>query len=586
MSNLQKALQRYDRQIVKTGQPIPGEIGITIDGSRVTEVPGRGQFVYVRLRSNLSEVIQAFNDTVFPGYGIPVIVEWRNNRYEVTGKDNQRYPEWESGKPFIARHGETHSLDKDGGRIGTDPVWVYPYQIIPALVSPFNVAGVQNAYIHPHQVEYRGAWTYQGNTGTPSFAPYKPASGTSLVMVTMDYVTGNPSLFATTGTYIPTSITGSPQFVPYFPEIDRNRYNPLAIIRLESGTSQIGWDEIWDIRQFTSRVPTNEVNGQTGIDTFQFTNVTFSSTGTVAFIETVGGGGSTTGSSYPILFDIEGTLETGTSSSQPYLVPGTYYATKAYLYCEDRGITGSTVVDVQKNGVSIFTGSPLTLPYSSTGSWVSLTPYLYEFVSGDVLTTNIVQKATNAKNAKILITSSTGVGGSLTVKEVDGNPSVAGITTIVFPNGSVTNDGGGQATIRLSDELDYVEFTSNVLPTATTEGAANTVVTGSTISFDGSTTIMIEFFSWGSRPDSSGAGRTLTLYLFEDGVSVGLIGFMNTPAAGFDNKPLHLFRRRTPSAGNHTYSIRASVSTGTGLVGAGVGGSGNAVPGFIRIRKV
>jgi hypothetical protein len=38
-------------------------------------------------------------------------------------------------------------------------------------------------------------------------------------------------------------------------------------------------------------------------------------------------------------------------------------------------------------------------------------------------------------------------GGSLTVKEVDGSPSVSSVDTIVVSNGTLTDDGGGQVTI-------------------------------------------------------------------------------------------------------------------------------------------
>lgn len=134
-------------------------------------------------------------------------------------------------------------------------------------------------------------------------------------------------------------------------------------------------------------------------------------------------------------------------------------------------------------------------------------------------------------------------------------------------------------------ELDYVEFTSNVSPTATTEGTANTVVTGSSVAYDGSTVVIIEFFSSNSRADTGAANRSMTIWLYEDGSSIGSIGTLNTPAAGNDNKPICCIRRLTPSNGSHTYSIRASVSAGTGVIVGGAGGAGNAAPGFIRITK-
>lgn len=136
-------------------------------------------------------------------------------------------------------------------------------------------------------------------------------------------------------------------------------------------------------------------------------------------------------------------------------------------------------------------------------------------------------------------------------------------------------------------EYDYAEFTSIVTPTATSEATANTVVTGNAVSYDGSTVVFIEFFCPFANPDSNAAGRDLTLVLYDGSSSIGKLSYEQTQA----NSQAYYFtprlgRRLTPSAASHTYSIRAYVSAGTGQVGAGAGGSGNNVPGFIRITKV
>lgn len=444
MSDLYNALSKYDKSIEKSGERIPGEMGITISGRQYTEVPNRGHFVYVRLRSNLSEVIQAYNDKVFPGYGIPVIVKWKNSRYEVIERDSQRYPEWEAGNPYIARHGDTHSMDKDGNRLGTDPVWVYPYQFMPSLVSPFNANGVFNVYIHPFSLNYGGEWKFTGNTGTSSFAPYRPTSGSCVILVSIDVVSGNPYLVSSTGTYVPTTATGTPQLISYLPNVDRSRYIPLSVIRVESGTSSIGWENIYDVRQFVSYIPTLQVNSTTEISNLQFSGLTVVSTGTVAFVSSSGGGG-TTGGYGVYTFDIAGTLETGTSSSQPWLVTDPATISKAYLYCETKGITGSTIIDVLKNGVSIFTGSPLTLPFNSTGTWVSLIPYYSNFVQGDIITTNVQQKATGAGNAKVVLSAGLQIGSGLSLS--DGSQSLSGIQSLLLSGLLLSNLGGNSAKI-------------------------------------------------------------------------------------------------------------------------------------------
>lgn len=57
-------------------------------------------------------------------------------------------------------------------------------------------------------------------------------------------------------------------------------------------------------------------------------------------------------------------------------------------------------------------------------------------------------------------------GGSITVKEVDGSPSVTGVDTMVFPNGSVTDDGSGQVTITIqggfTDEAKIFNWFMNI----------------------------------------------------------------------------------------------------------------------------
>lgn len=128
-------------------------------------------------------------------------------------------------------------------------------------------------------------------------------------------------------------------------------------------------------------------------------------------------------------------------------------------------------------------------------------------------------------------------------------------------------------------EFDYVEFTGNVSVTATTEAAANPVVTGGAVTYDGSTAVMIEFFSPQVLPVS--ATVSTNFFLYDGASSIGEIGLCRFSAFA----PVRLSRRITPSNAAHTYSIRATVGSGTGSVGAGAGGVGNSMPGYIRITK-
>lgn len=441
---LKKVYQDFNKTLAKKEDIIFGDLGIYLGGKQIVSVPNRPAYVYVRLRSSRSEVVQAFNDRVAQRWDLPVELTYKGGKYIVIGRNENLYSDWVNDEPYMAKHADTHILNREGGKMGGDVVWTYPYQFIPNLVHPFNVPGATNVFIHSHPLWNGDSWIMAGNTGTVSFTPYRPTNGASLVLVTLDKETGNPHLFSTTGTFIPENITGSNALIGYYPE-PTNEYIPLSVVRLVSGTSTIGWDNLYDVRQFNAHLPFIQLNSFPEIDNLQISGMTISSTGTVAYLQASGGGG-TTGSFGNWRFDIAGTLETGTSMSQPYLVTDPSSISMAYLYAEYLGVTGTTIVDVLKNGVSIFTGTPLTLPYNLTGSWVSLTPFYKDFVRGDILTTNILQKAKESKNVVVELSNGIGLGASgLTIEEVDGTPSIAGVEKIQFPTGTITNGGNNTA---------------------------------------------------------------------------------------------------------------------------------------------
>jgi hypothetical protein len=133
-------------------------------------------------------------------------------------------------------------------------------------------------------------------------------------------------------------------------------------------------------------------------------------------------------------------------------------------------------------------------------------------------------------------------------------------------------------------EYAYNELTAPVSITATTEGTANTVVTASSVTFDGSTPVIVEFYSPEVLPVS---GSTLSIILRDDtaGASLGRIAAVLPPAASTAT-PVFLRRKLTPAAGARVYSIRAYTNSGTASVNAGAGGAGADMPAFIRITKV
>jgi hypothetical protein len=128
-------------------------------------------------------------------------------------------------------------------------------------------------------------------------------------------------------------------------------------------------------------------------------------------------------------------------------------------------------------------------------------------------------------------------------------------------------------------ELDYAQITANPSGiTATTEGTSQTVISGNSVYFDGSR-VKVSFFV---PKLSASASLTATFVIYRDSTVIGQVfgGTVNTTLQATE---CELFD--TPAVGAHTYAVKAFVSGGTLTVNVGAGGSGNLVPGWIRVTK-
>lgn len=245
-----KAYKRLDVQKADDITPIPGILGFIINGVQAVEVPNRNGYVYVRLRDNLSEVCQAYNDNVSPVYGLPVLMvrdSTNKTRYKILGRDLGRYQDWGTSSPYLAAHGATHSFNPLS--VGADLTWVYGNQFMPLLVYPSGTVGGGNALISASTYYRNNAWHYAGGTGTASFLPYKPTGGSNAKMVLVyldDY--DNPTLLG--GSEFPAYMTGTNQVFSYIPGLPNTSALPLSAVRLVTGTQRILWDNLYDIRPF------------------------------------------------------------------------------------------------------------------------------------------------------------------------------------------------------------------------------------------------------------------------------------------------------------------------------------------------
>lgn len=261
MNNLLKKFAEYDKDKPQIVKEISGLLGIPINGSLSVEVPNRNSFVYVRLRNNTNELIQAFNEKVSPVYGLPVLVKWVVNRYEVQGRDTSRYQDWGSYSAFLPRHGSQHSLNFEDGQ-GGDVSFIYSRQFMPFATIPSGTDGAGTVFIMPHvyRSSTNASWNYIGGESSSNFIPAKPTDNTAKMMLLVwDLSTSDPLII--TGSSLAAYLTGTADILTAVPTVSNVNYIPVAAIRLVSGTETILWDNIYDLRQFAVTSPLPFIGG-------------------------------------------------------------------------------------------------------------------------------------------------------------------------------------------------------------------------------------------------------------------------------------------------------------------------------------
>lgn len=135
-------------------------------------------------------------------------------------------------------------------------------------------------------------------------------------------------------------------------------------------------------------------------------------------------------------------------------------------------------------------------------------------------------------------------------------------------------------------QLDYAAITSDATTTATTEATATALITGNSVTYDGSQ-VRIFVTSRGIQNSLGlgGAASTIVVILRDSTVIGGLAAVAQ--GSSVQNIPLAVTMVDTPSAGAHTYSAKMYVnSASTGTVKAGAGGTGANIPAELRVAKV
>lgn len=130
-------------------------------------------------------------------------------------------------------------------------------------------------------------------------------------------------------------------------------------------------------------------------------------------------------------------------------------------------------------------------------------------------------------------------------------------------------------------QLDYVEVTSNLTVSATADASADDFIVGNALTFDGATKIRIEVYSPFIQTSTTVIGL---LNLFDGSTDLGRI-VNSAPATSSGNCSMNIIGARllTPTAGLHTYKIKAWKTGGTVLIGAGTGGVATYLPAYYRV---
>lgn len=144
---------------------------------------------------------------------------------------------------------------------------------------------------------------------------------------------------------------------------------------------------------------------------------------------------------------------------------------------------------------------------------------------------------------------------------------------------------GGSGTIGF--EIGYDQITAPVNIASTNEAAPTTIIAGSSYTFDGAA-VLATFWCPYLQYGTSGS-QIVDVHLWEGGTELGRIAHISL-AANDTQMAISVggFLRFTPTAGAHTYSIKAHCNNTTGnpQVGAGAGGVGAYLPAFLRLTKV
>lgn len=262
-------------------------------------------------------------------------------------------------------------------------------------------------------------------------------------------------------------------------------------------------------------------------------------------------------------YDTDGMHDTAANNSRITIKhAGTYLFVASISWASNA--TGLREILFRKNGVATYFGESILGAVSGS------------FTSATVSTTLVL----NAGDYIELIGYQNS-GGSLALGISAGYAAWMSATKI---DGAVVSYVGVPGSL-VGQEIGYSERTSGFTASASSAATAADMGMSITLTADGVTPYMLEF--WAAWVDTSAAlGAYTAVHFAENGTRLADWDvIVRAPAAAMTSAPIIARKRIVPTAGSHTYTMRAWSSGGTGTINAGPGGVGNPPPMFMRITR-
>lgn len=209
---------------------------------------------------------------------------------------------------------------------------------------------------------------------------------------------------------------------------------------------------------------------------------------------------------------------------------------------------------------------------------------LDNFIAAVQTTVNAIDDANIAPAAAIAYTK-LALTGKIVNADIATAAAIAASKLAGYPtDGSkaLFGDGTWKTTgaANVGSQLDRASITTNSAAiSATTEGTAVAVITGNSITYDGSE-VKVEFFAPSITPSTT---LQATFVLLVDSTVIGHAVYgVNSANQQF---PVKVEAFHTPAAGAHVYKVAAYVNGGNVIVVAGAGGAGNNLNAYLRTTK-